>query len=95
MFQQDEQQQYYEPYRQNRSFGDNGNNNRTDSATRNNNTNDNTLQHSNKDNMGMLTLLTTGMDNIKKEINAIKVRLIISREKIHRQEHLIKLNLVM
>ena len=75
LFQQDEQQQYYEPYRQNRSFGDNGNNNRTDSATRNNNTNDNALQHSNKDIMGMLKLLTTGMDDIKKEINAIKVKL--------------------
>ena len=39
-----------------------------DFATRNNNTNDNTLQHSNKDIMGMLTLLTTGMDDIKKKL---------------------------
>jgi len=75
LFQQEEQQQYYEPYRQNRSFGDNENNIRTDSATCNNNANDNTLQHSNKNIMGMLKLLTTGIDDIKKEINAIKVRL--------------------
>ena len=75
MFQQKEQQQYYEPYRQNCSFSDNGNNNRTDSTIRNNNTNENTLQHSNKDIMGILKLLTTGVDDIKKEINAIKVRL--------------------
>ena len=95
MFQQEEQQQYYEPYRQNHSFGDNGNNNRTDSATRNNNTNDNTLQHSNKDIMGMLKLFTTGMDDIKKEINVIKVRLNNLEGKIHRQKRLIKPKLVM
>ena len=75
LFQQDEQQQYYEPYRQNRNFVNNENNNRADSNPRNSNTKETTVQHSNKDIMGMLTLLTTGMDDIKKEINAIKVRL--------------------
>ena len=45
--------------------------------------------------MGILKLLTTGMDDIKKEINAIKVRLNNLEGKIHRQKHLIKLKLVM
>lgn len=75
LYQRDEQQQYHESYRQRRNFGENVNNDRGENAGRNSTTKDNNVPHSNKDIMGMLSLLTKGMDEIRQEINTIKTRI--------------------